>query len=84
MSNVTHFPVLADAGALLDEFVPVMVALHQRPHHDHDEEWWALRGRLDAIFDEAGWTGDEARVAFDILVEIAAREMHLLEGTNHD
>ena len=74
MSDVTWFPTLADAPALLDEFLPQMIELCQRPHLDHDEEWRDIRDRLDAIFDENGWGGDESRVAFDLLVAFAWRE----------
>jgi hypothetical protein len=75
MTNVTHFPTLADPGALIDEFVPQMVDLLNRPHHEHDEEWWSLRDQLDGIFTEHGWAGDESRVAFDLLIEFANREI---------
>lgn len=69
--DVRHFPTIADAHALIEEFVPEMVALNERPHNDHRDEWLALRDRVEAIFTEGGWTADEGRVTFDLLVAFA-------------
>lgn len=55
MSHVTHFATLADPGALIDEYVPQMVDLMNRPHHGYDEQWWSLRDQVDASFAAHGW-----------------------------
>jgi hypothetical protein len=72
--NPTWFPTLADPEALIDEFFPAIGSLLARPHLPLSDEWQALRNRLDAVFQDAGWDGDESRVAFDLLVAFAGRE----------
>lgn len=73
MTDVRHFPTLENASTLLDEFLPQMMALLEKPHLDSSLEWWSLLDQLDAIFAEHGWEGDESRVAFDLLVAFAER-----------
>jgi hypothetical protein len=68
------FPTLADAGALIDEYVPKMVRLIDSPHLDNAGEWLSLRERIDALFRDHAWEADESRVAFDLLVAFAERE----------
>jgi len=83
LPDVRSFPTLADPHAILDEYLPEMAALLERPHLDHSAEWQALRDRLDELFTDNGWTADESRVAFDLLTAFAERAHHE-EGEDHD
>jgi len=82
VSNVTWFPTLADAGALIDDNLPRMIALNERPHIENSDAWLALRNEMDELFTENAWEGDESRVAFDILVEFAARKSEDVGSTD--
>jgi hypothetical protein len=78
--DVRTFPTLHGASELLEEYLPRMLDLGERPHLDHAEEWWRIRDEFDATFAEHGWDADESRVAFDLMVAFAEHLRRVAES----
>lgn len=78
-TDARDFPTLHEPHALIETFLPRMVALLDKPHASGgSDEWSALKTEVIETFTDHEWVGDEGPIVFDLLVAVAEREVTLI------